>query len=98
MFLALAMKLVWRFEPVKVEFHLDNGYTKIVFQRLVSLEMLDGDWFTDIPTIWIPLNLRQIGSVFLLSWQSSYAPGNIADVFAAYSNLPVVELKCDDFW
>ncbi len=60
------MNLFWQFEPVKVEFHLDNGYTKVVYVRLVGLGMLD-DWSTDILTTLIPRNLRQIGSVFLLS-------------------------------
>lgn len=55
--------------------------------------MPDGDCFDDIPTILIPPHLRQIGSVFLLSWQSSYDPGNIAEVIATYSNLPVVKLE-----
>lgn len=85
------MNLFWHFEPVKVEFHLDNGYTKVVYVRLVSLGMLD-DWFTDIPTSSIPPKLRFIGKVFLLSWQSTYNPGNLADILAAYSELPIVKL------
>ena len=86
------MNLFWQFEPVKVEFHLNNGYTKVVYERLVGLGMLD-DWSTDIPTTLIPRNLRQIGSAFLLSWQSTYNPGNLADILANYNQLPIVTLK-----
>lgn len=49
------MNLFWQFEPVKVEFYLDNGYTKVFYVRLVGLQILD-DWFTDVATSLIPPN------------------------------------------
>lgn len=35
------MNLVSLFKPVIVEFHSDSGYTKVVYTRLVGLEMSD---------------------------------------------------------
>jgi hypothetical protein len=87
------MNLYQRFEPVKVEFHLDNGYTKVIFERLVGIGMLDGRWFRDIPTASIPPHLRYIGSRFLLSWSSSYNSGDSEEICDAYSHLPIVQIK-----
>jgi hypothetical protein len=47
------MDLYQRFEPVKVEFHLDNGYTKVIFERLAGIGMLDEKLFWDIQTAFI---------------------------------------------
>ncbi|AFY88182.1 MULTISPECIES: hypothetical protein [Chroococcidiopsis] len=86
------MSLYWRFEPVRVDFHLDGGYTRVILERLVRKGMLDGEWYWEISTSSIPPNLRNIGSRFLLSWQDTYNPGNLEDIRAAYADLPIVEL------
>ena len=44
---------------VRVEFHLGEGYTRVVFERGA------GAW-RDIPTDAIPFHLRRLGSRFLL--------------------------------
>jgi hypothetical protein len=96
------MSLYWAFEPIRVDFHLDSGYTKVILERLVGREMMDGDWDWDIPTASIPPNLRTIGSRFLLSWQQDdiYNPGNSLEIRAvyekirtAYADLPIVRLE-----
>ena len=46
-------------EPVRVEFHLSGGYTRVVFERV------PGAW-RDIPTSSIPPHLLRLGSRFLL--------------------------------
>lgn len=86
------MELFWQYEPAKVEFHLNGGYTKVILERLVGQGMLEGRWFWDIPTTSIPPNLRQIGSCFLLAWQSSYFVENSADILVFYSHFPVVKI------
>jgi hypothetical protein len=91
------MSLCWRFEPVRVDFHLNGGYTKVILERLVGVWALDGDWDWDIPTA-----SRTIGSRFLLSWQQDdiYNPGNSDEmravyekICAAYADLPIVRLE-----
>lgn len=52
-------------EPARVLMHLPESWTKVVFIRVRGI-----DW--DIPTIKIPENLREIGSIFLLE---SRVPG-----------------------
>ncbi|MGL4619117.1 hypothetical protein [Chroococcidiopsis sp.] len=90
------MSLRWRFEPVRVDFHLDGGYTRVMLERLVGLGMLDEEgWYWEIPTVSIPPNLRNIGSRFLLSWQDSYNPGNSEDIRTAYADFPIVKLRRD---
>lgn len=86
------MNLYWQFEPVRVGFHLDHGYTRVIFERLVGPGMLDGNWFEDIPTASISPNLRRMGSRFLLSWQSFYEPGNSENIRATYC-VPIVRLE-----
>jgi hypothetical protein len=87
------MDLYQRFEPVKVEFHLDSGYTKVILERFVGIGMLCGRWFRDIPTASIPPHLRYIGSRFLLSWYSSYNSGDSKEICDAFSNLPIVQIE-----
>jgi hypothetical protein len=87
------MNLYQRFEPVKVDFHLDSGYTKVILERLIGLGMLDGRWFRDIPTAFIPPHLRYIGSRFLISWYDSYNSGDSEAICAVYSALPIIEIE-----
>ena len=87
------MESCWILEPVRVEFHLDGGYTKVILERAIHWGMMDRiDW--DIPTNSIPPDLRIIGSRFLLS-MSSRDP-NEHDMFeeirATYPNLRIVRL------
>ena len=48
-------------EPVRVEFHLSGGYTRVIYERASSS--------IDIPTAAIPHHLRPIGSRFLIAFQ-----------------------------
>lgn len=88
------MESCWIFEPVRVEFHLDGGYTKILLERAKNWGMMSEriDW--DIPTNSIPPDLRTIGSRFLLS-MSSHDP-NEHDMFeeirTTYPDLRIVRL------
>jgi hypothetical protein len=89
------MNLYQRFEPVKVEFHLDSGYTKVILERLVGQGMVDGGLSWDIPTAFIPPHLRYISSRFLLSWSSSYNSGDSEEICDAYCHLPIVEVEIE---
>lgn len=52
------------YEPVRVLFHLNAGYTKLVYERYEQRHgMLDNPTF-DQPTRSIPRHLRSIGSRF----------------------------------
>ena len=51
-------------EPVKVLFHLNEGFTKISLDRFEGVGLADGGIFWDIPTEKIPHHLRKIGSSF----------------------------------
>ena len=53
-------------EPVRVLFHLNGGYTKIIFERTIGVGLADGGISWDISTDRIPFNLRNIGSRFLI--------------------------------
>lgn len=86
------MESCWIFEPVRVEFHLDGGYTKILLERLWGMTDAEIDW--DIPTNSIPPDLRTIGSRFLLS-RSSRDPNQhdrFEEIRAAYPDLRIVRL------
>ncbi len=92
--LTTTMESCWIFEPVRVEFHLDGGYTKVLLERAKNWGMMDGkiDW--DIPTNSIPPDLRTIGSRFLLS-RSSLDPNEhdrFEEIRATYPDLRIVRL------
>ena len=53
-------------ERVRVLFHL-NGYTKCIFERTEGTGMADGGIMCDILTEAIPVQLRGIGSRFMVS-------------------------------
>ena len=55
--------------PVRVLFHLNEGYTRVLMERLVDgrpVSLYD----LDIPTSIIPPHLRPLGSRFMLIWPS----------------------------
>ena len=54
-------------EIVKVIFHLDGGYARVVWERSENTAWASNGWIFDIPTHVIPYDLRAIGSRFLLS-------------------------------
>jgi hypothetical protein len=58
------MQLPDRREPVRVEFHLSGGQTRVVYERVPQHGV-------DIPTSAIPYHLRPLGSRFVL-----VIPGN----------------------
>jgi len=60
-------KLLLARETVRVTFHLDGGYTKVVWERSENTTWAGIGWIFDIPTHIIPNDLRVIGSRFLLS-------------------------------
>jgi hypothetical protein len=56
-------------EPVRVLFHLGEGYTRVWLERTEGAGMADGGVWWDIPTDAIPAHLRPLGSRFLLAGQ-----------------------------
>ncbi|BAY86706.1 hypothetical protein NIES267_62170 [Calothrix parasitica NIES-267] len=54
-------------EAVRVIFHLNGGYTKVIWQRSENTAWAGKGWMFEIPTHVIPFDLRMIGSYFLLS-------------------------------
>ncbi|MBV6627189.1 MAG: hypothetical protein KI793_30330 [Rivularia sp. (in: Bacteria)] len=54
-------------EIVRVIFHLNNGYTQVIWQRSENTAWAGRGWIFDIPTDVIPFDLRIIGSYFVLS-------------------------------
>ena len=54
-------------ETVRVIFHLNQGYTRVIWQRSENTAWAGLGWTFDIPTNVIPCNLRIIGSYFVLS-------------------------------
>ena len=54
-------------EIVRVIFHLNDGYTQVIWQRSENTAWAGKGWIFDIPTDVIPFNLRIIGSCFVLS-------------------------------
>lgn len=53
-------------EEVKVEFHLNGGYTKLLVIRFINNGHVDTPYM-DIPTKDIPTHLRNIGCHFVLT-------------------------------
>lgn len=56
----------WIEEPVKVLFHLNGGFTKVILERTVGVGLADGGIACEILTEKIPVDLRKLGSRFLL--------------------------------
>ena len=54
-------------ETVRVIFHLNDGYTQVIWQDSENTAWAGTGWMFDIPTHVIPFDLRIIGSCFLLS-------------------------------
>ena len=54
-------------ETVRVIFHLNEAYTRVVWQRSENTVWGGNGWMFDVPTDVIPFDLRVIGSCFLLS-------------------------------
>ncbi len=84
----------WILEPVRVEFQLDGGYTKVLLEWAKNWIMTDGviDW--DIPTNSIPPDLRTIGCRFLLS-RSRLDPDehdSFEQIRTTYPTLQIVKL------
>ncbi len=89
------MKVHWLQEPVKVDFHLDHGYTQVILERLVRMGLADGNINWDIPTNSIPSDLRTIGSRFLISVPSINLDehDSIEDIRAACRSIRIYRLK-----
>lgn len=60
------MKVIQTSEPVRVLFHQNGGFTKLVYERYEQGGVTDGPRTFDLPTGEIPENLRTVGSRFLL--------------------------------
>ena len=74
---------------VRVEMHLQGGFT-----RVVLFDLSDGGHRWDIPTDKIPLHLRRIGSEFLVV-MPSFAPeasDSVDDIRAMCQQVQVEEL------
>ena len=54
-------------EIVRVIFHLNQVYTRVIWQRSENTAGGSIGWTFDIPTNVIPCDLRMIGSCFVLS-------------------------------
>ncbi len=54
-------------ETVRVIFHLNDGYTRVIWQRSENTAWAGTGWIFNIPTHVIPFDLRIIGSCFVLS-------------------------------
>lgn len=54
--------------------HLPEGWTKILLVRTYGLGLADGGIYWDIPTEKIPIDLRRIGSVFLVETNLTLPP------------------------
>lgn len=70
-------------EPVKVLFHLNEGYTKVLLERFSG--HLDD---LDVPTEKIPSHLRTIGARFILIIEDSHSETRIRD-----SEIIIVEIQ-----
>lgn len=53
-------------EPVRVLFHLNENFTKVICERTIYVGLADSGITLDIPTDKIPVHLRKIGSCFNL--------------------------------
>lgn len=60
-------KFILEKEIVRVIFHLNDGYTQLIWQRSENTAWAGTGWMFNIPTHVIPFDLRIIGSCFLLS-------------------------------
>lgn len=67
LFVVMNEKFLLARETVRVIFHLDGGYTRVVWERSEDTVWATTGWIFDIPTHLIPDDLRIIGSRFLLS-------------------------------
>jgi hypothetical protein len=54
-------------EPVRVLFHLDGGFTKVILERTIEIGLAYGGTEWDVPTEKIPVYLRKIGSRFVVA-------------------------------
>ena len=54
-------------EPVQVMMHLPENWTKVLFVRIYGVGLAGGPVYWDIPTETIPVELRPIGSRFVLT-------------------------------
>lgn len=54
-------------ETVRVTFHLNGGYTRVIWERSENAAWAGIGWIFDIPTQIIPNDVRVIGSGFLWS-------------------------------
>jgi hypothetical protein len=52
-------------EEVRVDFHLNGGYTKLLIIRFINNEHFNNPYI-DIPTKDIPNHLRKMGTHFIL--------------------------------
>ncbi|MEA5598479.1 hypothetical protein [Rivularia sp. UHCC 0363] len=66
-------------EVVRVIFHLNGGYTQVVWQRSENTAWAGTGWMFDIPTHVIPFDLRIIGSCFILSIKK-FGVENLEDI------------------
>lgn len=60
-------KFIIEREIVRVIFHLNGGYTKVIWERLENTVWAGEGWTFEIPTHVIPFDLRIIGCCFFLS-------------------------------
>jgi hypothetical protein len=81
-------------EPVRVLFHLSDGYTKVSVERSEGQGMADGGIMWDIPTKLIPPHLKGIGSRFFLVGKFIHPDANdtVEDVRAAMRSITVQEI------
>ena len=71
-------------EPARILFHLNEGFTRILFERTEGLGIANGGAEWDIPTSLIPPNLRRIGSRFMIDSASIWPePGDTAEELRA---------------
>jgi hypothetical protein len=81
-------------EPVRVLFHLSEGYTRVLPERFEGIGMTDGSIGYDIPTKAIPAHLRVLGSRFLLIGQyvTPEEQDSWEDIRVALRSLQIQEL------
>lgn len=60
-------KFILEKEIVRVIFHLNDGYTQVIWQDSENTAWAGTGWIFNIPTHVIPFDLRIIGSCFVLS-------------------------------
>lgn len=67
-------------EKVKLTMHLPGGYSKVLVERTIPLNMGPGGICWDIPTETIPPHLRNIGSRFIVVATQSALPKDRSQV------------------